>query len=295
MAVDELLYVDRYPPADAKTPVVRRERHCGGLAATALVAAARLGSSCAYAGVLGTDEPSDFASDRMTAEGVDMSHAQRRDDAHVVQAVIVVDESSGSRNIFFDLNGVVGAAPDWPPESLIEQARVLLVDHIGIEGMIRAAKIAQAERVPIVADLEDDRVLGFADMLELVDHLVISQAFAERLTGRSDPAAAAGKLWTGRRAAVVVTCGAEGCWWLDGAEGKAAQHQPGFNVDAIDTTGCGDVFHGAYASALARGLDLHERIRFASAAAAIKATRCGGQDGIPSRSTVEQFLSEHGR
>ena len=292
--MDELIYVDRYPPADAKTPVVRRERHCGGLAATALVAAARLGSSCAYAGVLGTDEPSDFAAGRMAAEGVDMSHARRRDDARIVWAVIVVDESSSSRNIFFDLNGVVGADADWPPPSLIQSARVLLVDHVGIEGMIRAAKIAQDAKIPVVADLEDDRVAGFADLLELVDHLVISQAFAERLTGEADPGAAAAKLWTGRRAAVMVTCGADGCWWFDGAEGKAAQHHPAIDVDAVDTTGCGDVFHGAYASALARGLDLHERIRFASAAAAIKATRRGGQDGIPVRSAVEQFLAEHG-
>jgi len=70
-------------------------------------------------------------------------------------------------------------------------------------------------------------------------------------------------------------------------------YQPAYRVQVMDTTGCGDVFHGAYASALVRGLELPERIRFASAAAALKATQPGGQAGIPSRAAVEEFLAGH--
>jgi sulfofructose kinase len=62
----------------------------------------------------------------------------------------------------------------------------------------------------------------------------------------------------------------------------------------VDPTGCGDVFHGAYAATLAQGLDLVERIRWASAAAALKATRAGGQAGIPARTAVEEFLLKSG-
>jgi sugar/nucleoside kinase (ribokinase family) len=70
-------------------------------------------------------------------------------------------------------------------------------------------------------------------------------------------------------------------------------HQPAFKVAVVDTTGCGDVFHGVYAATLAQGFDLPTRIRWAAAAAALKATACGGQSGIPKRATVEQFLKDH--
>ena len=79
---------------------------------------------------------------------------------------------------------------------------------------------------------------------------------------------------------------------MDREEGKTARHEPAFEVNAIDTTGCGDVFHGAYAAALSRGLATRDRIRFASAAAALKATKHGGQAGIPNRATVEKFLRQ---
>jgi ribokinase len=119
-----------------------------------------------------------------------------------------------------------------------------------------------------------------------VDHLIVSEVFACRLTGASNAAQAALALWRPTRAVVIVTCGANGCWRLSAEDGAAARHQPALAVQAADTTGCGDVFHGAYAASLARGDALDERIRFAAAAAALKAMR--GE--IPRRPAVEEFL-----
>jgi sulfofructose kinase len=121
---------------------------------------------------------------------------------------------------------------------------------------------------------------------------ILSRSFAEQLTGEDDPASAARQLSTKGRRVVVVTCGAHGCWYLESKARGSLCHQPAFEVKTVDTTGCGDVFHGAYASALARGMPLKARIRFASAAAALKATRPGGQNGIPTRAIVEKFLRE---
>jgi len=287
-AVDDLIYVESFPPADAKTPVLRAERHCGGLTATALVAAARLGSKCMYAGVLGDDDFSAFVQDRMRQEGIDLAHAQQRAGAGPVHSFIVVDETRQTRNIFFDASRATGFDGDWPPVKVIESSRVLFVDTCGVKGMIRASRIAKAARVPIVADFERETWPDFSELLELADHLILSQTFAQRLTGSDEPAVAAKLLWNKERQLVVVTCGAGGCWYLDN-RGEAA-HQAAFKVKAVDTTGCGDVFHGAYASGLARGMDLPERIRFASAAAALKATQPGGQAGIPTRTAVEAFL-----
>jgi len=87
---------------------------------------------------------------------------------------------------------------------------------------------------------------------------------------------------------VAVTCGAKGCYYVTSENPAAPRHQPAFKVQAVDTTGCGDVFHGAYAAALARGMSAPDRIRFAAAAAALKATQSGGaQGGIP---TLAQTL-----
>lgn len=295
VAVDDLLYVESYPPADAKAYVLRSDRQCGGLTATALVAASRLGARCAYAGVLGTDELSEFAIRKLTGENIDVTYAQRDANARVIHSYIVVDVHRHTRNVFADSNGVVGADPHWPRPELIERSRVLLVDHFGVPGMIRAARIARgAARRPVVADFERAPGAEMSELLELVDHLIISQTFGDSLTGESDPRAIVERLWSDSRTTVAVTCGAEGCWYRIDRETARVEHQPAFQVNAVDTTGCGDVFHGAYACALAGGLDLTECIRFASAAAALKAMRAGGQAGIPNRAAVETFLRERG-
>ncbi len=291
-AVDELIYVSAYPPADAKTRVLRRERHCGGLTATALVAAARLGAQCAFAGVLGEDNASRFVLDTLQREGIDVSHAVCRAGAKPIDSVIVVDEARRTRNVFFDVENVVGADAKLPSRAFIESARVLFVDNFGLAGMIRAARIARAAGIPVVADFEGHAASRFAELLALVDHLILSETFAIKLTGARDSATAAAKLWQRGRSAVVMTCGERGSYFLDSTT-KSPQHLPAFKVKAIDTTGCGDVFHGAYAAALARGLPLVERIRFASAAAALKATQHGGQAGIPTLNTVNKFLKQH--
>jgi hypothetical protein len=99
-AVDDILYVEQYPPADAKVHVLRRERHCGGLTATAIVAAARLGAKAAFAGTLGFDEGSEFVFETFRSEGVDVRHAVRSKAAAPVRSVIIVDEKRRTRNVF---------------------------------------------------------------------------------------------------------------------------------------------------------------------------------------------------
>src|SRR5262245_15172087 len=105
VAVDDLLFVARYPQADSKTQVLQRERRCGGLTATALVAAARLGAQCAYASVLGHDALSEFAIGQLAVEGIDLEHLKRSDNARPAYSTIIIDQAQGTRNIFFDLSG----------------------------------------------------------------------------------------------------------------------------------------------------------------------------------------------
>src|SRR5438105_12565656 len=114
VAVDDFIYVERYPPPDSKARVLGRKRNCGGLAATALITAARLGARCAYAGVLGQDELSAFAFKCLGAEGVELSHLKRISSAGPVYSNVVVDQQSGTRNIFHDERRAVGPGMHVP-------------------------------------------------------------------------------------------------------------------------------------------------------------------------------------
>jgi sugar/nucleoside kinase (ribokinase family) len=294
VAVDDFLFVKAYPPADSKVRISTRERQCGGLTGTALVAAARLGATCAYAGILGNDDLSAFIRSALEKEGVDVRHVVTRGDSVPIYAIIVVDETHHTRTIFLDFSGESGADATLPPEDVIRSAKVLIVDPHGMEGMIRAARIVRAApRVShVVADLEFSTSPRFGELLALVDHLILPIAFARELTGKSDPVSVVKALDREDTDTVAVTWGKQGVWYMSKESPGEVRRQEAFIVETVDTTGCGDVFHGAYASALARGLPAQERIRLASAAAAIKATQPGGQRGIPTLPVVEAFLAQ---
>jgi len=142
------------------------------------------------------------------------------------------------------------------------------------------------------ADIEQEAAPGMADLLTRVDHLIVSLEVAGRLTGASEPEAMVRALASPARACAVVTGGERGCWYA-GRDG-VVHHFPAFRVAVVDTTGCGDVFHGAYAAGIARGEPLEQVIRVATATAGLKATQPGGRSGIPSRAAVEAFLESFG-
>jgi sulfofructose kinase len=288
-AVDDVLYVPSYPAAEAKVRVTRSTRRCGGLTAAALVAAARVGARCAYAACLGTDDLSEYVARNLTSEGISLKHAPRLPEARVVHSIIIVGQDTGSRTILFEASGLIGAHDSLPSGEVIRAAKVLFIDHYGMRGNLRAARLARAAGVPIVADFENAAVPLFQEVLELVDHLILSEGFALKLTRAATPAEAALALWRPGRAAVVVTAGPAGCWSVSTDRDTTAQHHPALAVKATDTTGCGDVFHGAYAARLALGDDLEQRIRFASAAAALKAREAE----TPSLAAAERFLLDH--
>lgn len=291
VAVDDLLYVPAYPPPDTKAQVMRSERQCGGLTATALVAASRLGVNVAYVGTLGDDELSNFVRNRLHAEGIDTTGLLHYPSAGPIHSVIVVDEAHQTRNVFSNRVAFLGAPAPRVDRSMICRSRVLLVDHVAPERQIEPARLASSLNIPIVADFERDDAPGFEELIRFVDHLVVSRAFAERRTGEVGVERACRKLVENHHT-VVVTDGAKGAWFATAAE-PTVEHRPAFVVEAKDTTGCGDVFHGAYAAALVRGMGLAERVRYASGAAALKATRSGGQAGCPKAGELRRFLQNN--
>jgi sulfofructose kinase len=152
VAVDDLLYVPSFPAADTKVQVLKRERQCGGLTGTALVTASRLGAKCAFAGRFGLDELARVIEENFRRENVDASFAPRTKDAPVPHSIII---GRGTRNIFYWIEGRIGADDLLPDESVIRSARVLFIDQYGVAGNLRAASIARAAGISIVADFEE--------------------------------------------------------------------------------------------------------------------------------------------
>src|SRR6184192_1395168 len=186
VAVDDGICVEGYPPPDTKTQVIGRERRFGGLTGIALVTAARLGARCAYAGTLGRDELSWFALESLKREKIDVSRVKRTASARPIHSNIVVDQRLGTRNIFFDLDHVLGASVHVPA-ALIRSSRVLFIDHVGVPGMIRAARLARHAGIPVVADFAIEHDPQFRQLFRLANHLILSQGFARRITGKRSP------------------------------------------------------------------------------------------------------------
>jgi len=291
LAVDELLMLPYWPEPDTKLRLTGRDRQGGGLTGNALVAAARYGARCAYAGPLGQDSDSQFIRDLFAREGINLTHSSTLAEARPIRSTILVDQKNRTRTILFDLAGSMGALTDAPDETIILGSKVLFVDHYGIEGMIRAARLARAHGIPVVADLERNEWPGFDTLLALVDHLIVTRSFATKLTGESDPSRSVKRLWHSEREVVVVTCGEEGAWWSDKLHSTPA-HLPAFPTEVVDTTGCGDAFHGIYAAGLAMGEPLETRLLHASVGAALKARHAGAQRGLPTRCEILRAVTE---
>ena len=291
-AVDDLVFVEHFPQPDVKMPIKYKQRQGGGLAATALVTAARLGKRVAYCACLGNDELSAYTISELQREGVDCSQVQIVEQARPFHSIIIVDLSVGSRTILYSSEGFTEPDPARITDQLVRECKVLLIDSFVLKTGLHAAKLGQACQVPVVADVELPLVPELDQFVSLVDHLIIGTTMGAAMTGKDNPAEMVRELARTGRTCTVVTAGELGCWYVEG-QGEV-QHYPAFEVQVVDTTGCGDVFHGAYATALANGEDVSRAIAIATASAGLKAAQPGGRTGIPDRTRVEEFLREMG-
>jgi sugar/nucleoside kinase (ribokinase family) len=283
VSIDDLLYVDA-SPTDDKGRIQASERQPGGNIATALVAAAGLGASVAFVGRLSDREDGAVVRADLAAHGVDLEFALPDPQARPIRATVVVFQQ-GDRFIAYDDATTIGLLPGDDVTPLL-QARTVLLDTYALAPTMTALG-SDVNRVLVVADVEAE-VESAA--LKQVQHLVLPMAFARQLTGETEPAAIVTALWNDQRATVVVTDGGDGMWFRDAAR-AVCQYQPSFEVPVVDTTGCGDVFHGAYAVALARGMDALQRVRFAAAAGAICATGRGGRGHLPTEDEIVRLLA----
>jgi ribokinase len=287
-SLDILGQVDRYPELDQKVELSSLLIQGGGPVATALVTLARLGVPVAMAGATGDDEFGRQIRCGLEKENVDCTRLIHAPGSASQIAFIAVDDA-GHRNIFWHRGDVSPTIPDSLADLLPDGARILHLDGLHLDVAVAAAELARTRDVTTVLDAGTLRP-GMTSLLPLIDHLVVSARFARQILPGEDAAALSHLAGYGARA-VTITGGKSGSLSM-GADGRIF-HQPAFTVDVVDTTGCGDVFHGGYIYGLLQEWSLPEIVRFAAACAALKTRAMGGRTAIPRLLEVQDFLQNH--
>lgn len=261
----------------------------GGPVAQALVTLARLGAATGYVGRISDDVAGAAMRQSLEEERVDLTELQLQPGASSAQCIILVDEMTGKRSIC----GYPGTAGDVAVSSMslayVCSGRYLHLDGFSMESALVAAKAARQAGVQVCLDAGGS-LERLKPLIELTDVLIANEPFT-LAAGDGNYERGAARLKELGPSIVVATLGSAGSYTFTGDE---AFQIPSFPITVVDTTGAGDVFHGAYLFGLLQSWPLREVATFANASAALQCTRLGGRAGIPTLAAVESFLHERG-
>jgi ribokinase len=275
--MDYLAPVDAYPGVDTKCEFEGLTVQGGGPVANALVALSRWGMRCAYGGLAGDDVFGEDIRAGLAAEGIDTAGLVARTASRSQFAFIAAEKIGGRRTIFWQRPTGSVLRDDEVDIAAIPRCRVFHTDGLYIEAAIAGCRAARDAGATVVLDAGTLRD-GVLDVAALADCCVVSEAFARRLVGVDDPEAACRRLTLLGPAMVGVTLGARGYVAL--SQGRLIR-RPAYPVSAVDTTGCGDIFHAGVIYGLLKNWSFERALDFAAWAAAMTATKLGGRDGIP--------------
>jgi len=289
-AVQDFVFsLERLPAGGGKFRSTAFASVGGGPAATAAATIARLGGAAVLVARVGADEIGTLIAAELEGYGVDCRHLRRFTGCLSSLSAVMLD-AAGERMIVNHLDASLPADASWIPAPRGEQASAVLADTRWPQGARRALELAREAAVPGVLDA-DRPVPADAALLESASHVAFSEPGLEDIAGSGDAADALERVSRNLPGWCCVTLGARGT--LVARHGRI-EHEAAFEVDAVDTLGAGDVWHGAFALALAEGQDERQACRFAAAAAAVKVQRRGGRAGAPTRAeTLAMLAGEH--
>jgi ribokinase len=280
--IDYIAQVESYPVPDAKCEFKKLMIQGGGPVATALVALSRWGLSCSFSGVCGDDPFGPEIRKSLEDEGVDTRGLLVREGHESQFAFIVAEPGVGRRTVFW-------RRPTGPPPRLEEMnlgvlkaARAFHTDGLFIDASIAAAREAKRAGVPVVVDAGSLRD-GMLELARSSDYFIASEKFARELTERGDPVEACRKLAALGPRVTGVTLGPKG--HVASIDGRIIERSA-VQVDAVDTTGCGDIFHAGMTYGIVKGWDAERSLDFGAWAAARSSTRLGGREGIPGATEI---------
>lgn len=287
--LDILVTVDSFPKEDTKLQSRQTKFQGGGPCFTGLVAASKLGVTSCYMGTLADDMYGDYLRKACDTYGVGRGNVRTIANSQSFHSVVLLNVSNASRTCIWNRGTVT------PPEcsdvnlDVLKNADYLHLDGHQMDCAIYAAGQAKALGVKVSLDAGNPYP-GIDRLLPLVDVLIPSEEFALKYTGCATAEEAAAQLYAAYQPEVlIITQGSRGGFiWENGN----AVRYPVFPVNAVDSNGAGDTFHGAFLAARVKGLPVSDAAVFASATSALKCTRVGAQEGIPSYEEVLSFMKE---
>jgi sulfofructose kinase len=284
-SVDEVYRVPGALGPNVKLPISSRQIRYGGQVATTLATCAAFGLRVALLGTAGDDDHADGLCRALEDRGVDTTLLIRRTARHR-RAMVLVNELTGDRTVLWERDELLTLNEDEVPRQTIERARLLHVDDVDVDAALVAADIARSAGIPVTSDI--DRVTDLTHaLIAAVTVPIFAEHVPQTLTGESNPERALRQLRTRHSGMLCVTLGPRGSMLL---AGNQLYRVPAPSVHAVDATGAGDVFRGAFIYALLRGDSPVDILRCANAAAALSCTREGALDSVPRREEVEEFL-----
>ncbi|MGE0697970.1 MAG: PfkB family carbohydrate kinase [Hyphomicrobiaceae bacterium] len=287
-ALDRVYRVEAFPREPTKVRAIEAIEVGGGMAANAAVTAARLGAKVELWSRVGDDNAGAIVKAGLKAERVDTRHVESFEDARTSTSAIIVDDR-GERLVVGMRDTSMPTGTSWLPLEHVAEAAVVLADLRWLEATRVAFEQARKSRVPTILDADLGAREALPELLELADYAIFSAPALRELYRDGDDRTRLAQVLSGGARHAGVTLGRDGYVWLD-ADGTGGAI-PAFAVDAVDTTGAGDAFHGAFAVGLAEGRPTADCARRAAAVAAMKCMRLGSRAGLPTRRELAAFLT----
>jgi len=285
-ATDTLIRLPRFPTLDSKVEFISSTVMPGGQVASAMVACQKWGLQTRYVGRVGDDFAGELQRKEFEKAGIE-THLKVIQGAASQTSFILVDEPSGERTVLWNRSAEMTIRPEDIRREWVVSARALLVDGHDTAAAATAARWAREAKIPVTADL-DNLYSGIEVLLEHVNFLVCSKEFPARLTGEKDllkALPAMQKRFRNRIAA--ATLGKDGVLAWDG---ERFHYCAAFLVETMDTTGAGDIFHGAFVYAQLARWNLKEQLAFSCAAAALNCKALGARGGIAPLADVREMM-----
>jgi sulfofructose kinase len=287
-ATDTLLLLSHFPAYAGKVPFTQEILSPGGQVASAIVACAALGLRTKYIGTVGDDERGRIQMASLLGSGINLDHVQVRKNCPNQSAYILVDQSTGERTVLWRRPDCLRLEPREITPEQINCGRLLHIDGHDTPAVAHAASIARSAGIPVTVDV-DTIYHGFDKVLPNVDYLITSSEFPARWTNESDPFKALQLIQQeyGMKVAAMTL----------GAHGALARlndqfiYSPAYVVNTVDTTGAGDVFHGAFCYALLQNWSMQESLDFSNAMAALNCTALGARGGIKPMPAIRALMN----
>ncbi|MBN2317801.1 MAG: carbohydrate kinase family protein [Acidobacteria bacterium] len=275
-SVDHLCVVPEYPHVNTKTEIVQYKKLPGGQVATAILFLSRLGCHAHYMGKVGDDDLGRLVLDSFESESLDISSILIEKNVPTQSAFIIIDGKSGERTILWQRNEKLNYGRSELDMERICNGKILHLDGYDSRAAIIAASKCREEGIPVSIDL--DMVVTDCDaLMDTVDFLIVSSDFSREYTGITDVYESFRSLRNSFNGFLVMTAGASGA--LVSVAGECLAF-PGIKVPAVDTTGAGDIFHGAFIYGLLQNWPLDRIMAFSNTAAGLSCGYLGAQSGI---------------